>query len=214
MNGLLHRRTHRSVCFHVQLWTKKVLNLNLLHVESFYRSSLNRLEESCHSVGDRMHVAMHGHFVFYRTIVFLTQVKFKKLESNAFITSTSVSSTRAELFSNRSFVVCLIFHILTFSLDSTTMYSFTLQIFFTYIFCSPCVTLSISEGQLSFWRQIFDKVDVTSFSRSRILILIDRHLKPSVQSGHRLGISWSNTFSIVNQSTLSISRIYAGFTAM
>ena len=144
MNGLLHR--HRSFCFHVQLWTKKVLNLNLLHVESFYRSSLNRLEESCHSVGDRMHVAMHGHFVFYRTIVFLTQVKFKKFESNAFITSTSVPSTRAELFSNRSFVVCLIFHILTFSLDSTTMYSFTLQIFFTHILCSPCVTLSISEG--------------------------------------------------------------------
>ena len=144
---------------------------------------INRLESSCHSLGDRVHVAMHGRWVFCRTIVFLTQVKFKKLESNAFITSTSVSSTRAELFSNRSFVVCLIFHILTFSLDSTTMYSFTLQIFFTYIFCSPCVTLSISEGQLSFWRQIFDKVDVTSCSISRILI--DRHLKPSVQSGHR-----------------------------
>ena len=138
--------THTDLfCFHVQLWTKKNW-ISILHVESLYRSSLNCLEESCHSVGDRMHVAMHGHFVFYRTIVFLTQVKFKKLESNAFITSTSVSSTRAELFSNRSFVVCLIFHILTFSLDSTTMYSFTLQIFFTYIFCSPCVTLSISEG--------------------------------------------------------------------
>ena len=103
MNGSLHR--HRSFCFHIQLWTKK----NWISIESFYRSSLNRLEESCHSLGDRMHVAMHGHWVFCRTIVFLTQVKFKKFESNAFITSTSVSSTRAELFSNRSFVVCLIF---------------------------------------------------------------------------------------------------------
>ena len=163
----------------------KQIGFFILHVESFYRSSSNRLEESCHSLGDRVHIAMHGHWVFCRTIVFLTQVKFKKLESNAFITSTSVSSTRAELFSNRSFVVCLIFHILTFSLDSTTMYSFTLQIFFTHIFCSPSVTLylKVLHCQLSFWRQIFDKVDVTSCSISRILI--DRHLKPSAQSGHR-----------------------------